>query len=92
MGAPEAVECCQLLGFVLTKCLAGISKDLVLDGSELTLTEPKVLALAAGRYLNKSRNQVRGSGYAVASLEAAPVVLSYDIDIRVGGARGGKPR
>jgi len=70
-GAPEAVECCQLLGFVLARCLAGMSKESVLDGSELTLTEPKVLELAAARYLNKSRNEIRGSGYAVASLEAA---------------------
>jgi ADP-ribosyl-[dinitrogen reductase] hydrolase len=70
-GAPEVVECCQLLGLVLTSCLAGIAKDLVLDGSELTLTQPKVLELAIGGYLNKGRNEIRGSGYAVASLEAA---------------------
>jgi ADP-ribosyl-[dinitrogen reductase] hydrolase len=70
-GAPEAVECCQLLGFVLTRCLAEMPKHEVLDGSGLALTEPKVLELAAGHYLNKSRSEVRGSGYAVASLEAA---------------------
>jgi ADP-ribosyl-[dinitrogen reductase] hydrolase len=70
-GAPEAVECCQLLGFVLARCFAEMPKHEVLDGSGLALTEPKVLELAAGHYLNKSRNEVRGSGYAVASLEAA---------------------
>jgi ADP-ribosylglycohydrolase len=70
-GAPEAVECCQLLGVALARCLAEMPKHKVLDGSDLALTEPKVLELAAGRYLNKSRNEVRGSGYAVASLEAA---------------------
>ena len=70
-GAPEAVECCQLLGFVLARCLTGMPKHEVLDGSDLALTKPKVLELVAGRYLNKSRNEVRGSGYAVASLEAA---------------------
>jgi ADP-ribosyl-[dinitrogen reductase] hydrolase len=43
----------------------------VSDGSSLKLAEPSVLELAAGRYLKKSRNEVRGSGYAVASLEAA---------------------
>jgi ADP-ribosyl-[dinitrogen reductase] hydrolase len=46
-------------------------KHEVLDGSGLALTEPKVLELAAGQYLIKSRSEVRGSGYAVASLEAA---------------------
>jgi ADP-ribosyl-[dinitrogen reductase] hydrolase len=70
-GAPEALQCCQLLGFVVARCLAEMPKDEVLDGSSLTLTEPKVLELATGQYLNKSRNEVRGSGYAVASLEAA---------------------
>jgi ADP-ribosyl-[dinitrogen reductase] hydrolase len=70
-GAPEAVECCQLLGFVVAQCLAGAPKHEVLDGSGLALMEPKVLELAARRYLNKSRSEIRGSGYAVASLEAA---------------------
>jgi ADP-ribosyl-[dinitrogen reductase] hydrolase len=70
-GAPEAVECCQLLGFVLARCLAEMPKHEVLDGSGLALTEPKVLELAAGHHINKSRGEVRGSGYAVASLEAA---------------------
>lgn len=70
-GAPEAVECCQLLGFVLARCLAGKPKHEVLNGSGLALSELKVSELATGQYLNKSRNEVRGSGYAVASLEAA---------------------
>jgi ADP-ribosyl-[dinitrogen reductase] hydrolase len=70
-GAPEAVECCQLLGFVLARCLAEVARDKVLDGSSLKVREQKVLELATGRYLNKSRNAVRGSGYAVASFEAA---------------------
>jgi ADP-ribosyl-[dinitrogen reductase] hydrolase len=70
-GAPEAVECCQLLGSVLAQCSADMPKHEVLDGSGLALTEPKVLELAAGQYLIKSRSEVRGSGYAVASLEAA---------------------
>jgi ADP-ribosyl-[dinitrogen reductase] hydrolase len=70
-GAPEAVECCQLLGFVLARCLAGKPKHEALNGSGLALSELKVSELARGQYLNKSRNEVRGSGYAVASLEAA---------------------
>jgi ADP-ribosyl-[dinitrogen reductase] hydrolase len=70
-GAPEAVQCSQLLGFVIARCLAEMPKREVLDGSGLAPAEPKVLELAAGRYLNKSRSEVRGSGYAVASLEAA---------------------
>jgi len=70
-GAPEAVECCQLLGLVLARCMAEMPKDAVLDGSRLALTETKVVELAAGHYFSKTRSAVRGSGYAVASLEAA---------------------
>jgi ADP-ribosyl-[dinitrogen reductase] hydrolase len=70
-GAPEAVECCRLLGFVLARCLAGMPKHEVLGGSALPLREPAVVDLAGGSYFEKSRDEVRGSGYAVASLEAA---------------------
>src|ERR1700733_5057657 len=70
-GAREAVECCQLLGFVLARCFSDVSKREVSDGVCLSFTEPKVWGLAAGQYLNKSRDEIRGSGYAVASLEAA---------------------
>lgn len=70
-AAPEAVECCELLAFVLARCLSGMSKADVLDGSALLMKEPSVRAIALGDYRSKSRAEIRGTGYAVASLEAA---------------------
>jgi ADP-ribosyl-[dinitrogen reductase] hydrolase len=70
-GAPEAVECCQLLAAVLARCLAGIQKHQVLEVSDLSLHEPRVAELAASRYVGKTEKEIRGTGYAVASLEAA---------------------
>jgi ADP-ribosyl-[dinitrogen reductase] hydrolase len=70
-GAPEAVECCQVLAVVLARCLAGVPKHQVLEVSDLSLHEPRVAELAASRYVGKTESEVRGTGYAVASLEAA---------------------
>lgn len=70
-AAAEAVECCQVLGFVIARCLAGMSKNDVLEASELNLDETAVKQIAMGDYRVKSRSDLRGTGYAVASLEAA---------------------
>jgi ADP-ribosyl-[dinitrogen reductase] hydrolase len=70
-GAPEAVECCKLLAFILTRCLVGLPKEAVLQATALTLREPNVANLAAACYMEKKRSEISGTGYAVASLEAA---------------------
>jgi len=70
-GAPEAVECCKLLGLVLCGCLSGNDKDNILDLSTAEFSCQSVREIAAGAYLRKALMVVRGSGYAVASLEAA---------------------
>jgi ADP-ribosyl-[dinitrogen reductase] hydrolase len=70
-AAPEAVECCQLLAACISKAFAGLIKRELLQADELVLLQPKVAALAVGAYRSKSREEIKGSGYAVASLEAA---------------------
>jgi ADP-ribosyl-[dinitrogen reductase] hydrolase len=70
-GAAEAVECCQLLAFILARCLIGLPKEQVLTASEFVAAEPAVGALAAGAYRDKREDQIAGTGYSVASLEAA---------------------
>ncbi len=70
-GASEAVESCQLLAYILARCLLGTPKDQILRASDLALAEPAVAGLAAGAYRNKRDDQIAGTGYAVASLEAA---------------------
>ncbi|HVE53801.1 MAG TPA: ADP-ribosylglycohydrolase family protein [Ramlibacter sp.] len=70
-AAPEAVECCVLLGLALAGALDGKTKASLqgLQGAEFR--QPKVAALASGEFLAKSSDEIAGSGYCVASLEAA---------------------
>ena len=70
-AAPEAIECCVVLAQALCNALSGMPKDDVLRVSDAALKAPKVLAIAAGEYRDKSRGEIVGSGYSVASLEAA---------------------
>jgi ADP-ribosylglycohydrolase len=70
-AAPEAIECCRLLGLLISNALDGQDKESLLALKDQDLLEPKVAALAAGTYANKRRDDIVGSGYAVSSLEAA---------------------
>jgi ADP-ribosyl-[dinitrogen reductase] hydrolase len=70
-GAPEALDCSRLLAQVISRGLEGAPKDEMLGLSGLELSSPKVAALAAGSYFEKTEAEVFGTGYAVASLEAA---------------------
>ncbi len=56
---------------VVAAALGGASKRESLDASSLRLASPGVSALASGSYLRKSEVEIAGTGYAVASLEAA---------------------
>jgi ADP-ribosyl-[dinitrogen reductase] hydrolase len=70
-AALEALDCSRLLAYVLARGLDGATKQQMLDASALNLSSPKVAALATGSYVNKAESEVVGTGYAVASLEAA---------------------
>ncbi|MGA9701171.1 ADP-ribosylglycohydrolase family protein [Pseudomonas sp.] len=70
-GAQEAIECCVVLARAISLALSGAPKEQLLSLSTAGLHAPKVVAIAQGDYRDKSREQVTGSGYAVASLEAA---------------------
>ncbi|MHC8287893.1 ADP-ribosylglycohydrolase family protein [Pseudomonas sp. XS1P51] len=70
-AAPEAVECCQLFAELICNALQGMPKANVLSVSETKFLEPKVAAIARGDYFDKPELDIRGSGYCVASLEAA---------------------
>jgi ADP-ribosyl-[dinitrogen reductase] hydrolase len=70
-AAPEALDCARLLGFVLARALDGASKADLLDARALPLESPAVAAIAQGAYRIKPESAIRGTGYAVASLEAA---------------------
>ncbi|EIK67853.1 ADP-ribosylglycohydrolase family protein [Pseudomonas synxantha BG33R] len=70
-AAQEAIECCQLLAEAISNALNGASKGEVLSFSNTSLSAPKVTAIARGEYRDKTHTEIVGSGYAVASLEAA---------------------
>jgi ADP-ribosyl-[dinitrogen reductase] hydrolase len=70
-AAPEALDCSRLLAFVLSRALDGASKVDLLDAAALPLDSPSVAAIAQGAYRTKPESAIRGTGYAVASLEAA---------------------
>lgn len=70
-GAPEALDCSRLLAHVLSRALDGATKRDMLDASALNLGSPNVTTVAAGSYARKAESEIVGTGYAVASLEAA---------------------
>lgn len=70
-AAPEALECCRLFAGLICKALQGAPKSDLQNLSTTTFVEPKVAAIARGEYLGKPRYAIHGSGYCVASLEAA---------------------
>jgi len=70
-AAPEAVECCRLLGALISRALSGMAKHELLDVETALFSETKVASLAARGYAGKKQDEVVGSGYSVASLEAA---------------------
>jgi ADP-ribosyl-[dinitrogen reductase] hydrolase len=69
-GALECVDACRLLGAVLHSALAGASKEDILFGHDIGVTET-IDAIRRGEYRTKQQSEIRGSGYVVDSLEAA---------------------
>ena len=74
-GAIEAIDACRLLAAMLLTALEGAKKDEVLDaGLALHAAEPlsaRLADIAQGAWRSKREAEIRGTGYAVASLEAA---------------------
>ncbi len=78
-GAQTCVDACRYLGALIAGALAGADKDALLGerfspvpGSwrDCPLT-PEIDAVAAGSFRGKDPPEIRGTGYVVASLEAA---------------------
>jgi len=71
-GAEECVDASRLLARMICRALAGRAKDEVILGDSSSFTgSPSIESLARGRFRGKSREEIRGSGYVVESLEAA---------------------
>jgi ADP-ribosyl-[dinitrogen reductase] hydrolase len=63
-----AANCCRLLADLLVEAIAGLSKDEVLR-SRFWLGP--VAGVAAGNWIDKTRDEISSSGYALTTLEAA---------------------
>lgn len=78
-AAPAAVDACRYLAALILGALQGASKEELLAPFFCSLPgyweahplDPAVAAVAAGSFRQKSPPEIRGSGYVVASLEAA---------------------
>jgi ADP-ribosyl-[dinitrogen reductase] hydrolase len=79
-GAPAAVEGCALLAEILVEAIATGDKETVLRPR--TSAEPTVAAIAAGSWHDKSREDIRSSGYVVHTLEAALWCVDRASDFR----------
>lgn len=70
-GAREAIDCSRLFALQLREALLGAGKDAMLAVSVPEPLSPRVAQIAAGQYLNRTYDEIKGSGYCVESLEAA---------------------
>jgi ADP-ribosyl-[dinitrogen reductase] hydrolase len=70
-AANEAVESSQLYATQIQAALSGQSKTEILSDSRFQPTEPKVIDIQNQSYINKTRDQIQGTGYVIDSLEAA---------------------
>ena len=68
--AVESIRSCQFLGLILHYLINGYSKEDTFSQHIITLPV-RVLLINAGEYKNKSRDQIRSSGYVIDTLEAA---------------------
>jgi ADP-ribosyl-[dinitrogen reductase] hydrolase len=69
-AAQEALDACKLLVAQLIDALNGAGKEAVLRQRVMSLTA-QVLFICAGEFKEKSRDEIRSSGYVVHTLEAA---------------------
>jgi ADP-ribosyl-[dinitrogen reductase] hydrolase len=71
-GAAECVDACRLFGRILCRALSGMPKEEVAGGDRAGFTaSPRIVEIARVSYRSKRESEVRGTGYVVASLEAA---------------------
>lgn len=71
-AAAECLDASRLFARILVRGLRGDDKAAVLLGDRATFTgAPTIEAIARGDYRSNRQAQIRGSGYVVASLEAA---------------------
>ena len=69
-GAVESIFSCQFLGLILNYLINGCSKEKAFSPHAIPVSS-RVLIINAGEYKQKTRDQIRSSGYVIDTLEAA---------------------
>ncbi len=70
-GAAECLHACELMAELLCRALSGASRSEILSPVRRDWCSPALDAIARMAFAEKSRPEIRGSGYVVHSLEAA---------------------
>lgn len=71
-GAPACLEASRLFAAILLRALEGADREEILfDHDPADFQVEPIMEIAAGDYQGKTRQEIRGSGYVVHSLEAA---------------------
>jgi ADP-ribosyl-[dinitrogen reductase] hydrolase len=71
-GTLECLDACRLFGSILVRALGGADKEeLLFNNDHLNLEATKIKTIATGAYQLKSKDEIRGTGYVVESLEAS---------------------
>lgn len=91
-GAQEAVDACRVLAGLIVGALQGRSREELLSPGfcpveglwERQPLAPKIAAVSAGSYTQRNPPEIRGTGYAVESLEAALWAFHRSHDFRDG--------
>ncbi len=91
-GTATAVDACRYMGALLVGAVTGASKDELLSARYTPLPgswdehplHPEVDAVAAGSFKHKEPPDIQGTGYVVASLEAALWAFSRSTSFREG--------
>lgn len=69
-GAAEAINSAQYLSYLLVLMINGRNKEFTFAPHIMPL-QPRVMIVNAGEYKQKTRDQIRSSGYVIDTLEAA---------------------
>ncbi|KZX76140.1 ADP-ribosylglycohydrolase [Oleiphilus sp. HI0009] len=70
-GTAECIDACKYFADLLCLTLDGVDKGDLLNSSSYKPYTQKINLISDGRFLNKSEQEISGSGYVVHSLEAA---------------------
>ena len=88
--APTAIDACRYLGGILWGLIHGAKKDEVLAsryrpaGGSWENLHPSILEIAEGSFKRRNPPEIRGSGFVVASLEAALWAFYHSENFRHG--------